>query len=146
MLNWKQNACWHQIQMRKKGQQPWFNFHLITKSNSTCELGYPIIICCSLCIWTMMPHAMFWSLQTFCEWQIHWMFPLSCIITLSFVFDRCPLGFAHQKRICFEHDFYMDNECSTSLQSSSPCNIVHEKWHFFPPTHPICDPLPWYHS
>ena len=32
---------------------------------------------------------MFQSSETFCKWQIHWMFPLSDIMALSFVFDAC---------------------------------------------------------
>ena len=33
--------------------------------------------------------TLFQSIQTFCEQQIHWEFPLSNIIALSFVFDTC---------------------------------------------------------
>ena len=45
----------------------------------------------------MMPHVLFQSIQTFCGWQIHWTFPLSCVSTVtthSFVFDTCFWYFA----------------------------------------------------
>ena len=37
----------------------------------------------------MMPRRMFRSVQTFCERQIYWTFPLFHIMALSFVFDAC---------------------------------------------------------
>ena len=52
------------------------------------------IICCAACLQKMMPHTVFWLMQTFCVWQIHWTFPPPCITSVSFVFYACPSSFS----------------------------------------------------
>ena len=51
-------------------------------------------VCYAVHLWKMMPHAMFWLIQTFCEWKIHWTFPLLYIVASSFVWHVCPSDFA----------------------------------------------------
>ena len=45
------------------------------------------IVCCTVHLQKMMPCTMFQSNKTFCEGQIHWMFPLSH--SMALVFDAC---------------------------------------------------------
>ena len=90
--DWKQNANWYWIQMwNERKWQPEFQIHIVAKSCSSRELGQPFVICCTVHLWKMMRCMLFWSVQTFCEWQIHRTLPLSCvtITALSFVFDAC---------------------------------------------------------
>ena len=51
-------------------------------------------VCYAVHLWKTMPHAMFWLIQTFYEWKIHWTFPLLYIIAISFVWHVCPSDFA----------------------------------------------------
>ena len=73
LWNWKQNTLTLNTELETMGQ-PWFQLYLDTKSCGW-ELGKPIIVC-SASFQKIMPHTSFQSVQTFCEWQMNWTFPL----------------------------------------------------------------------
>ena len=61
---------------------------LTLNMNDSCsrwELGL-LTSSAAVHLWKIMPLMMFWAIQTLCEWQIHWTFPLSlsyfCLLTL----------------------------------------------------------------
>ena len=91
LRNQKQNARWHQTQMRENG----CSLHFIFISLPTPAVDKnPVsrhIICCTVHLQKMMPCMMFWSIQTFCERQTHWTFTLFHIICHfpKVVFDAC---------------------------------------------------------
>ena len=58
----------------------------VSSQMTTGRAGYHLLCCSSL---ENDACTLFQSIQTFCEQQIHWEFPLSNIIALSFVFDTC---------------------------------------------------------
>ena len=86
----KQNVHWHWIWMRT-WWQPQFQLHLVTISHCRWELGLltssaaiDLVWCC---VWLM-----FLSVQTFCERQIYWMFPLfGARIDILFAIFICSL-------------------------------------------------------
>ena len=77
LQNRKQNARWHRIWlwMRENGISLNFSFVSLRKSCRRHELGLPTLSAV-VHLRKMMPRTMFWSIQTLCERQIYWMFPL----------------------------------------------------------------------
>ena len=85
LRNWKQNMRLNMNE--RKWHQPWFQLCLVTKSHGRWELGL-LTLSAVAQLQKMMPRTMFWSIQTLCEQQIYWTFPLFRAWILSFSFSR----------------------------------------------------------
>lgn len=77
---------------KKKSQQPQFQLHLLIVSCGRQWVCWHIG-CCAVPLLKMMPYTMFQLSQTFCEWQIEWMFPLSHLTVPSFVWTHMSIWF-----------------------------------------------------
>ena len=77
----------------KKWWQPHFQLHDVQSLPAENWVSQHIV-CCTVHLQKRMPHTKFWSVETFCERQIHWTFALFHITALC-VWRMWPSGFGH---------------------------------------------------
>ena len=94
LWNWKPTVCLHQTRMRENGSSLDFSFILLSSPAVAENWVSQHIVCCTVHLQKRMPHTKFWSVETFCERQIHWTFALFHITALC-VWRMWPSGFGH---------------------------------------------------
>ena len=82
LRNWKQNCCSEGISVRGNDSSLDFNFISLPSPMVDKDWVYQHIVCCAV---IGLQKMLLRVIKTFCQWKIHWLFPLSvCIVSLSF--------------------------------------------------------------
>ena len=145
LWNWKQNERWHRTRMRENGssliltssryQVPWYLRTGFANISSTAQFIFG----------KMIPCRMFLFIQTFCEQQIYWKFPLCCAwldLFLIFIWSLLACEYSYNpvtpsfwlclcadSRLCCTHfSYHWCKVCNISCQLSQKSLKQHYPW------------------